>query len=78
MDGGNAKAKMDADSEMTTAKRISGDQDSDANLFGGVLTNHAERLFEMTQTRDRTIRFAALEVVGSLLRQGQVNPNEAA
>ena len=68
---------MDSDRTITAAKRISGDQDSDATLFGGVLTNHASRLFEMTQSRDRTIRFASLEVVGSLLRQGQVNPNEA-
>jgi len=77
IDGGKAKAKMDSDRTITTAKRISGDQDSESTLFGGVLTNHAIRLFEMTQSRNREVRFAALEVLGSLLRQGQVNPNEA-
>lgn len=41
-----------------------------------MLTSHAPRLFEMTQVRDKTLRFAALDLIGHLLRQGQVNPNE--
>jgi cohesin loading factor subunit SCC2 len=77
VDDGHAKAKMDADQNITVSKRISGDQDGDATLFGGVLTNHAPRLFEMTQSQDRRIRFAALDLLGLLLRQGLVNPNEA-
>lgn len=78
VDGGKAKARMDSDRNITTAKRISGDQDSDATLFGAVLTNHASRILEMTQQLgDEGIRFASLVVLGSLLRQGQVNPNEA-
>lgn len=68
---------MDNDSSITTAKRISGDQDGDATLFGGVLTNHAERLFAMTQSNERKVRYAALELLGILLRQGQINPNES-
>lgn len=77
IDDGHAKAKMDADESITVSKRISGDQDGDATLFGGVLTNHAPRLFTMTQSQDRRIRFAALELLSLLLRQGLVNPNEA-
>jgi cohesin loading factor subunit SCC2 len=77
VDDGHAKAKMDADQNITVSNRISGDQDGDASLFGGVLTNHAPRLFEMTQSQDKRIRFAALDLLGLLLRQGLVNPNEA-
>ena len=46
-------------------------------VFGGVLTNHSERLFVMTQSPNKTIRLSALELLGVLLRQGLVNPNEA-
>jgi cohesin loading factor subunit SCC2 len=77
IESGEAKAKMDANKGITLAKKIAGDQDGDATLFGGVLTSHASRLFEMTQCPDKNLRFAALDLVGHLLRQGQVNPNEA-
>jgi cohesin loading factor subunit SCC2 len=77
IESGEAKAKMDANKGITLSKKIAGDQDGDATLFGGVLTSHASRLFEMTQCRDKNLRFAALDLVGHLLRQGQVNPNEA-
>jgi cohesin loading factor subunit SCC2 len=77
IESGEAKAKMDSNKGITLSKKISGDQDGDATLFGGVLTSHASRLFEMTQCRDKNLRFAALDLVGHLLRQGQVNPNEA-
>eukprot|EP00980_Cylindrotheca_fusiformis_P014094 scaffold3702_cov126-Cylindrotheca_fusiformis.AAC.6 len=76
IDSGEAKAKMDSKKSITLSKRISGDQDGDATLFGGVLTSHAPRLFQMTQVKDKTLRFAALDLIGHLLRQGQVNPNE--
>jgi cohesin loading factor subunit SCC2 len=68
---------METDENVTLSKRISGDQDGDAALFGGVLTNHSDRLFAMTKSPDVTIRYAVLEVLGLLLRQGLVNPNEA-
>ena len=77
VESGEAKAKMDSKKDITVSKRISGDQDSDATLFGGILTNHASRLFEMTTSRDKSIRFAAVDLIGHLLRQGQLNPNEA-
>lgn len=67
---------MESDGNLSLAKRISGDQDGDATLFGGVLTNHAGRLFELTRSRDSSVRFAVLKVIGVLLRQGLVNPNE--
>ncbi|CAJ1949314.1 unnamed protein product [Cylindrotheca closterium] len=76
IDSGEAKAKMDSKTSITVSNKISGDQDADATLFGGVLTSHASRLFQMTQSKDRTLRFAALDLVGHLLRQGQVNPME--
>ena len=67
---------MDANKGITLSKKISGDQDADATIFGGVLSNHAGRLFEMTQSRDKTLRHAALDLIGHLLRQGQINPIE--
>ena len=77
IDGGLAQAKMDSDGKITTAKRISGDQDGDSSLFGGILTNHATRLFALTQSSNASIRLASLELIGVLLKQGQVNPNDA-
>ena len=74
---GEARRVMESKKSITVSKKISGDQDADATLFGGVLTNHSARLFEMTQARDVSVRFAALDLVGHLLRQGQLNPNEA-
>lgn len=67
---------MDSKSNITVSKRISGDQDADATLFGGVLTSHASRLLQLTQVKDKKLRFAALDLIGHLLRQGQINPNE--
>lgn len=69
--------KMESDNTSSLAMRISGDQDGDATLFGGVLTNHASRLFDLSRSRDSSIRLAVLKVIGILLRQGLVNPNEA-
>jgi cohesin loading factor subunit SCC2 len=67
---------MDSKKNITVSKKISGDQDADATLFGGILTTHASRLLQMTQVKDKRLRFAALDLVGHLLRQGQINPNE--
>ena len=77
VESGEADAKMDADGNITVSKRISGDQDGDATLFGGVLTSHADRLFEMLHSKSAAIRMSTLELLGLLLRQGLVNPNEA-
>jgi cohesin loading factor subunit SCC2 len=76
IDGGVATEKLEKNERVTLSNRISGDQDGDATLFGGVLTNHANRLFEMSQSKDRRVRYAALDLIGLLLRQGLVNPNE--
>jgi cohesin loading factor subunit SCC2 len=77
VESGEAKARMDSRKNITVSKKISGDQDADATLFGGILTNHASRLFQMTKSREKRIRFAAVDLIGHLLRQGQLNPNEA-
>mmetsp|Transcript_16813 Transcript_16813/g.19377 ORF Transcript_16813/g.19377 Transcript_16813/m.19377 type:complete len:1762 (+) Transcript_16813:148-5433(+) len=77
IESGEAKARMDSKKNITVSKKISGDQDADATIFGGILTNHASRLFQMTKCRDKEIRFAAVDLLGHLLRQGQLNPNEA-
>jgi cohesin loading factor subunit SCC2 len=68
---------MESDGNITVSKKISGDQDGDATLFGGVLTSHANRLFQMTKSRESKTRLAVLQVLALLLRQGLVNPNEA-
>ena len=67
---------MDSKKNITDSEKISGDQDADATLFGGILTSHASRLLQITQAKDKRLRFAALDLVGHLLRQGQINPNE--
>lgn len=77
IDDGIADAKMEADGNITVSKKISGDQDGDATLFGGVLTSHSGRLFEMIHSTSPVIRQSTLELLGLLLRQGLVNPNEA-
>jgi cohesin loading factor subunit SCC2 len=76
IESGNARAQMERKKEITMSKKISGDQDADATLFGGILTNHVKRLFAMTCCRDVGIRKSAVELIGHLLRQGQVNPND--
>lgn len=63
--------------DVSLVTRISGDQDGDSTLFGGVLTNHSHRLFTMTSSKESSIRMAVLQVLGLLLRQGLVNPNDA-
>ena len=77
IDEGHAQQKMESNKDITVSKRISGDQDGDATLFGGVLTNHANRLFQMTKSKEPQVRLGVLQVLGLLLRQGLVNPNEA-
>ena len=76
IDSGQADSQMDADENVTVSKRISGDQNGDATLFGGVLTNHSARLFEMTKDSRSTIRLSTLQLLGLLLHQGLLNPNE--
>lgn len=76
IESGIADSQMNSDENVTLSKRISGDQNGDATLFGGVLTNHSQRLFEMTKDARATIRMSTLRLLGLLLRQGLLNPNE--
>jgi cohesin loading factor subunit SCC2 len=76
VESGEAKARMDATTGITVSKRISGDQDGDATLIGGVLAQHAPRLFQMTTSQDHRIRLASVDLLGHLLRQGLLNPME--
>ncbi|GKY98749.1 hypothetical protein MPSEU_000831200 [Mayamaea pseudoterrestris] len=75
IDGGTAKQKAKVEHSVT--ERISGDQDGDATIFGGILANHANRLCEMTQSGDVELRDASLKLLEVLLRQGLINPNDA-
>lgn len=74
VESGDAKAKMESNQNITVSKKISGDQDSDATLVGGVLTCHAQRLHEMTKDRNERIRYACVDLLSHLLRQGLLNP----
>ena len=74
---GEAKAKMEANAMVTLSKKIQGDQDSDATLVGGILSQHAYRLFQLTACRNPLIRYASLDLLGHLLRQGLINPMQA-
>jgi cohesin loading factor subunit SCC2 len=74
LESGDAKEKMDSNEKITLSKKISGDQDSDATLVGGVLTQHQKRLYAMTKDRDDRIRYACVDLLSHLLRQGLLNP----
>lgn len=62
---------------MTVSARISGDQDSDSNIFGGILTSYADSIFHQTRATNGRVRYAAVELLDVIMRQGLVNPNEA-
>lgn len=74
IESGDAKAKMESNQNITTSNKISGDQDSDATLVGGVLTCHSQRLHEMTKDKSERIRYACVDLLSHLLRQGLLNP----
>jgi cohesin loading factor subunit SCC2 len=76
IESGEAKAKMAAHKEITLQKRIGGDQDGDSVISGSVLTRHADRLYEMTLSKDEKVRHMIVELIGHLLRQGMINPME--
>ena len=67
---------MDANDKITLSKRISGDQDSDATLVGGVVAHHASRLYQLSTEPNERIRFATIDLIAQLLRQGLLNPME--
>ncbi|KAL3921434.1 MAG: hypothetical protein SGILL_002747 [Bacillariaceae sp.] len=77
IESGEAKAKMDSKKNVTVSKKVSGDQDSEAVLFGGIIRHKESRIYKMMSSRNVSIRFAAVDLIGNLLRQGQLNPNNA-
>jgi len=76
VESGEAKRQMELKSDITTSKKISGDQDGDASLIGACCIQHAPRLFEMTSSPHATVRLHALLLIETLLRQGLLNPME--
>lgn len=76
IDSGAAKAKMEAQKNVTLSKRIGGDQDGDSTISGSVLTKHSERLYALTLSKDEKVRHMIIDLIGHLLRQGLINPME--
>lgn len=74
IESGEAKAKMESNQSITVSNKISGDQDSDATLVGGVLTCHSQRLHDLTKDKNKRIRYACVDLLSHLLRQGLLNP----
>jgi len=74
VESGAANKKMESDRNITNSKKISGDQDGDATLAGGVLTQHHKRLYAMTRDSNDQIRLACVDLLSNLLRQGLLNP----
>jgi len=74
IESGAAKDKMQAQKDITVSNRISGDQDGDSCISGSVLTKHADRLYELTQSKDEKVRYMIIDLIGHLLRQGLINP----
>ena len=75
-EGGKTGAQSKPD-RISVSSKISGDQDGEATYFGGVLTSHSDRFFQMSLSKIAEVRVAALRVIEPLLRQGLLNPNEA-
>ena len=76
VESGAAKRQMESKEKITTSKKVSGDQDGDASLIGACCIQHAPRLYEMTASSHPMIRFHALLLTETLLRQGLLNPME--
>ena len=76
IESGEARAKMASQKNITISNRISGDQDGDSSISGSVLTKHADRLYEMTLSKDEKVRHMIVDLIGHLLRQGLINPME--
>eukprot|EP00584_Thalassiosira_punctigera_P002031 CAMPEP_0172528242 /NCGR_PEP_ID=MMETSP1067-20121228/2692_1 /TAXON_ID=265564 ORGANISM="Thalassiosira punctigera, Strain Tpunct2005C2" /NCGR_SAMPLE_ID=MMETSP1067 /ASSEMBLY_ACC=CAM_ASM_000444 /LENGTH=1791 /DNA_ID=CAMNT_0013312123 /DNA_START=38 /DNA_END=5413 /DNA_ORIENTATION=+ len=74
IESGAAKEKMKSQKNISLSKRISGDQDGDACISGSVLTKHADRLYELTLSKDEKVRHMIIDLIGHLLRQGLINP----
>jgi cohesin loading factor subunit SCC2 len=81
-----AAAKMNNKSEgnggvgspnKSISQKVSGDQDSDACLAGGVLTCKADAFYGFCMSTDIGIRRATVKLIGRMLRQGLINPNDA-
>ena len=51
VESGEAQAKMDNNETITLSKKISGDQDGDSCLIGGVLSQHYLRFYEMVTSQ---------------------------
>mmetsp|Transcript_19722 Transcript_19722/g.43011 ORF Transcript_19722/g.43011 Transcript_19722/m.43011 type:complete len:2026 (+) Transcript_19722:197-6274(+) len=73
VESGEAREQMEA-KHITLSKRISGDQDEDASLVGGVMSQHSNRFYQMLMSRDVRVRAGCLDLIGDLLRQGLINP----
>ncbi len=76
VESGEAKRQMESKDNITTSKKVSGDQDGDASLIGACCIQHAPRLFELTSNQNATIRFHTLLLIETLKRQGLLNPME--
>jgi cohesin loading factor subunit SCC2 len=76
IESGEAKRQMESKADITTSKKVSGDQDGDASLIGACCIQHAPRIFAMTSSIDPKIRLHSLLLIETLLRQGLVNPME--
>jgi cohesin loading factor subunit SCC2 len=74
VESGAAKEKMQAQKNVSVSQRISGDQDGDSCISGSVLTKHADRLYELTLSKDENVRYMTTDLLGHLLRQGLINP----
>lgn len=76
VESGEASRQMQSKNDITTSKKISGDQDGDASLIGACCIQNAPRLFEMISSLFPMVRLNALLLIDTLLRQGLLNPME--
>lgn len=71
---GAAKARMKAKTGSNLSRQISGDMDGDATLVGGIIGQHVARLYTMTKSENHRVRLATVDLLGTLLKMGMLNP----
>ena len=77
VESGEAKRQMQSNNEITSSKKVSGDQDGDASLIGSCCAEQLTRLYEMMFSKHPEIRGNATGLIETLSRQGLLNPMEA-
>ncbi len=67
-------AKENLEKTTTKEQRVNEDQDSDASLLSSIVQSNSDAILDATYDPDEEVRINALKLVGTMLRQGLINP----